>query len=380
MYVYLDNAATTKLHPRVLEKMLPFFKDEYGNASAIHLLGRKARVAIEESREVIAKFIGAEPSEIYFTSGGTESNNFIINGIAKSEFKESNRNHLITSKSEHPGVLHTYKNLEKEGFVINYIDVGHDFAPSIENINRNVSDTTSLISIMHVNNEIGNIFDLSLIKSKNVFIHSDAVQSLGKINVNINDLGIHALSASAHKLKGPKGIGFAYIKSGTPMDSFILGGGQERNRRAGTENVAAIVGFAEAIKIASEEMLINYEKVSALKNYLIEKLSDLGNSKVFINGGDNCSPYILSITLNPELYKNDSAAMLMYLDINKIAASSGSACASGTIKPSHVILAGGKTIDYANGTVRFSFSAENTFEELDYTFTIFQEMMKKMLI
>ncbi|MFZ1290213.1 MAG: cysteine desulfurase family protein [Melioribacteraceae bacterium] len=377
--IYFDNAATTKLHPKVLEKMLPFLKEDYGNASAIHSFGRKARVAIEESRETIANFINADPSEIYFTSGGTESNNFIINGVAKTEFLESGKRKIVTSKVEHHSILHTFEKLETEGFFTKYINVDEKFLPIMNQFQNEIDSDTSMISQIHVNNETGSIFDFSELETQNIYIHTDAVQSFGKIIVDVEKLGIHALSASAHKINGPKGIGIAYVKSGTPIESFILGGGQERNRRAGTENVAGIVGFAEAVKISKDEMQNNFEKVSSIKNYFIENLESHFKEKILINSFDNFSPYILSITFNPEFYKNDSETILMNLDINHIAASSGSACASGTLKLSHVILASGKSKEYANGTLRFSFSPENKIEEVDYTISILKKIADKNL-
>jgi cysteine desulfurase len=366
MNVYFDNAATTKLHPQVLEKMLPYLKEDYGNASAIHSFGRKARVAVEDSREIIADLINAEPSEIYFTSGGTESNNFIINGIAKTEYLDSGKNKIITSTVEHHSVLHTFDKLVNEGFESKLVPVNEKFKPLENKIKNEIDENTSLVSIIHVNNETGSIFDFDILPNKDYYIHTDAVQSFGKINIDVKKIHIHALSASAHKINGPKGIGMAYIKSGTPMESFILGGGQERNRRAGTENVASIVGFAEAVKIAKQELDNNYEKVSKLKKYFTQQLHKYFADKVLINSYENFSPYILSITFDPQYFKNDSEAILMNLDINGIAASSGSACTSGTLKPSHVILANGKSIDYAKGTLRFSFSVNNSFEEIDF--------------
>jgi len=377
--IYLDNAATTKIHPEVLEKMLPYLKENFGNASSIHSFGRKTRVAIEDSREVIANFINADPSEIYFTSGGTESNNFIINGLVKTEFLESNKNHLITSKAEHHSVLHTFEKLEKEGFDIDYVQSDENFSVNSENIINKINENTSFISIINVNNETGSVFDLSTLKDQNVFIHSDAVQSFGKFKIDVKEFGVHSLSASAHKIHGPKGIGLAYIRSGTPMNSFIVGGGQERNRRAGTENIASIIGFAEAVNIANEEMSVNFDKISKLKNYFIDQLKNLFGEKILINSSKNFSPYILNITFNPTYYNVDLESLLMNLDINGIAASSGSACTSGTLKPSHVILASGKSKEYANGTLRFSFSAENSKKEIDYTIDILTNVSKKYM-
>ncbi|MCW8850143.1 MAG: cysteine desulfurase [Melioribacteraceae bacterium] len=374
MNVYLDNAATTKMHPRVLEKMMPYLTEQYGNASSIHSFGRKSRVAIEDSREFIADFISADPSEIYFTSCGTEATNFIINGIAKTEYLESGKNRIVTSAGDHKATLNTIEKLRLSGFQSTILDLDEKF-----DIIPIAEKDTSLSSIVHVNNETGTINDIKEINSSlaDTYIHTDAVQSFGKIKIDVKELGIHSLSASAHKLYGSKGIGLAYIKSQTPMDSLLIGGGQERNRRAGTENVASIVGFAEAVKLAKEAMTENYTKVAQLKNELWNGIIENGIKGVSQNSSKKTSPYILSITFLPEYYNIDSEAMLMFLDINGIAASSGSACASGTIKPSHVILAGGYTENYANGTLRFSFSAENTSEEIDYTVDILTKLADK---
>lgn len=380
MNIYLDNAATTKLHPKVVEKMLPFLNENYGNPSSIHSFGRKTRVAIEDSREFIADFIHADPSEIYFTSGGTEATNFIINGIAQTEFEESGRKNLVTSAADHKATLNTIENLVAKGFGSKLLDVNKDFEinySALTNINH---DETSLLSVIHVNNETGTINNIKKISSmlNKTYFHIDAVQSFGKINIDVNELGINSLSASAHKLHGPKGIGLAYVKSGTPLASFILGGGQERNRRAGTENAAAIVGFAEAVKIAKYNLHYEFEKVKSLKKYLFEGFKSNGVTEIIENKSSETSPYILSVTFNPENYKNDLETMLMFLDINGIAASSGSACSSGTLKPSHVILAAGYSEEYAKGTLRFSFNSENTFEELDYTIEIVTKLAQQL--
>ena len=379
MKVYLDNASTTKMHPKVLEKMLPYLTENYGNASSIHSFGRKSRVAIEDSREFIADIINADPSEIYFTSCGTESNNFIINGIVKAEFEESGKNNIISSTGDHKAVLNTIEKLNSDGFTSTLLPLNNRFDVVDNNLTGGIITSSSIASIVHVNNETGTINNISELaaKLKNVYIHSDAVQSFGKIDVDVKKLNIHSLSASAHKLYGPKGIGLAYIKSQTPMESFIIGGGQERNRRAGTENVASIVGFAEAVRLAKENMTENFEKVKELKKQLWNGLGENGIKEVSQNTSNDNSPYILSMTFIPEYYNIDAEAMLMYLDINGIAASSGSACASGTLKASHVIKAAGYSEDYANGTLRFSFSAENTSEEINFTIEVLTRLAKK---
>ncbi|MCB9209029.1 MAG: cysteine desulfurase [Ignavibacteriales bacterium] len=374
MKVYLDNAATTKIHPKVIDAMMPYLTEHYGNPSSVHSFGRKARVAIEDSREIIAEFINADPSEIYFTSGGTEATNFIINGIAKTEFLESGKNTIITTAGDHKATLNSIENLVLNGFQSTILPLDKNFK-----IISKSENNASLSSIVHVNNETGTINSIKEINSafKNSYVHTDAVQSFGKIKIDVEELGLQALSASAHKLYGPKGIGIAYVKSGTPMSSIILGGGQERNRRAGTENTASIVGFAEAVKIAKENLDDNFNKVKKLKDYLWNGLVAKNIEGITNNSFADSSPFILSITLSPEIYNNDSESILMFLDINEVAVSSGSACASGTLKPSHVILAAGYSKEYANGTIRFSFSPNNTIEELDYTIDVMKKLTEK---
>jgi cysteine desulfurase len=381
MKVYFDNAATTPLHPKVLEKMLPFLNEEYGNASSIHSFGRKARVAIEDAREVVANFINANPSEIYFTSGGTEANNFVLTGIAKAAFEDSGKNHIIIPKAEHHCILDTCEELRKSNFNLSFSNVTDTSQVTASSILSLLNSNTSLISVMNINNETGTVNPIAEISSKlkerNILFHTDAVQSFGKIKIDVKSLGIDALCASAHKINGPKGIGFAYVKSGTPISPIIFGGSQERNRRGGTENVAAIVGFAEAIKIVENNSLANEKHVNILRTKLLNGLLSISEDKIRINGGSNVSPYILSVTFKSEYYKNDSEAMLMYLDINGIAASNGAACTSGTLKPSHVIIAAGYSIEDANGTIRFSFGNQNTEDEVDYVIDVLNNFEKK---
>ncbi|MCK5085909.1 MAG: cysteine desulfurase, partial [Melioribacteraceae bacterium] len=265
MNVYFDNAATTPLNPLVLEKMLPYLKSDFGNPSSIHSFGRKIRVVIEESREVVADFINADPSEIYFTSGGTESINFAINGIARTEFNESGKNELISSPSEHSAVLDTNKSLELSGFKYIELEVEKDSSVNLDSLSNSLTDNTSLVSIMYTNNESGAINNVSEIanrvKNNNSYFHCDAVQAIGKIRINVDEFKVDALSATAHKIYGPKGTGFLYVRSGTPLSPLLLGGSQERNRRAGTENVAGIVGLAETIRFADAKMEENEKSV-----------------------------------------------------------------------------------------------------------------------
>lgn len=379
--VYFDNAATTKLHPKVFEKMLPFLKEDFGNPSSIHSYGRKVRVAIEEAREVIADFINADASEIYFLSSGTEANNFPLFGIAKTEFQDSKKNYIITTKAEHHCIIDACKELANLGFNINFAEVNHDTKVNENTIEKLINENTSLVSVIHINNETGAVNNISKIaeacKKHNVYFHSDVVQSFGKVKIDVKELGVNSISASAHKINGPKGTGIVYAKSGTPISPMIFGGSQERNRRAGTENAAGIIGFAEAVKITNEIMFENENAVTRIKEKFAAGLKEIDNKNIEINGGENSSPYILNITFNSNVYNNDAEAMLMFLDINGIASSNGAACTSGTLKPSHVILSSGKIKEDANGTIRFSFSYENTLDEVDYVLEVLTKMTKK---
>jgi cysteine desulfurase len=380
MKVYFDNAATTPLHPKVLERMIPFLKEDFGNPSSIHSFGRRARVAIEESREVVANFINASPSEIYFTSGGTEANNFVIRGIANVEFMESKRNHIITSKAEHHCVLDTCTDLSQDQFELSQVNVLPDTSVDEGELTSSITPQTFLVSVIHINNETGAINRLKELSEKvklnQVYFHSDTVQSFGKIRIDVKDLGLDSICGSAHKINGPKGAGFAYVKSGTPLSPILFGGSQERNRRGGTENVAAIVGLAEAIKILDSTIPEIELHAKNLRAKFINGLKSISEN-IRINGGVSSSPFILSITFDSRFYNNDAESMLMYLDINGIAASNGAACTSGTLKPSHVILSAGYSKNDANGTIRFSFGGENNSKEVEYTLDVLSKMAEK---
>jgi len=379
--VYLDNAATTPVHEQVVEKMLPFLKDNFGNPSSTHFYGRKTRVAIEESREIIANFIKADPSELYFTSGGTESNNLAINGISFLNRKETGKNEIVTSLADHHSVLDTVKLLEERAFKINLLRVNEYSYVTKEEFSKIISDKVNLVSLIHINNETGSINNIrelsSLAKEKDIIIHLDAVQSFGKIIIDVNELGIDSLSCSAHKINGPKGIGAIYIKSGTPINPILTGGSQERNRRGGTENVAGIVGFAEAVTIQRNDIEKNLDHAKRLKERMMSGISELNTPGIYFNNSSDFSPFILSVTLSSLYYRNDAEAMLMYLDINGVAASNGAACTSGTWKPSHVIISMGKSIEDAAGTIRFSFGKQNTIEEIDFAVKVFSGLIAK---
>lgn len=381
MNVYFDNAATTPIHPKVREKIISLLDDDFGNPSSIHSYGRKIRVMIEESREIIAEFINADASEIYFTSGGTESNNFILNGISQVNFNETGRDKIITFASEHHAVIDTVKNLSDFGLSPVLCNVKHDSTIDFENLMSLTDNKTSFISCMFANNETGAINDIKKIsqtlKHSDLYIHTDAVQAFGKIPIDVKELGIDALSISGHKIFAPKGIGAAFIKNGTPMKPMILGGSQERNRRGGTENIIGIAAIAEAVKIAKEEMNSSQNHVKSLRDYFIKGIRQIAGETIEINSAENQLQNILSITFKHEYYNNDSESMLIYLDLKGIAASGGAACSSGTLKPSHVILAMGKSHEDAKGTLRFSFSVNNTLEEVDYTLGILSDIIRK---
>jgi len=379
MKVYFDNAATTPIHPKVLEAILPYYKDNFGNPSSIHSYGRKVKVAVEEARETVAEFINADPGEIYFVSGGTEAVNFPLFGIAKTEFEENGKDHIITCKVEHHAVLASYSELEKLGFDVTMVNACNDGMVDIQQLKKSITPSTSMLSLMHVNNELGTITDLEniskLFSTSGIYFHCDAVQSFGKMPINVKDLCIDSISASGHKIYAPKGIGMTWVKAGTPISPMHLGGSQERNRRGGTENVPGIIGFAEAVKIAKKEMPYYNDYIASLRKHFISGIETI-DKNIIINGGISVSPYILSITFNSEYYNNDAESMLIYLDINGIAASNGAACSSGTLKPSHVMLNTGKSVNDANGTIRFSFNPNNNLKEVDYTL----EILKKMSI
>ncbi len=379
--IYFDNAATTPVHPKVKEKVLPFLTEQFGNPSSIHSFGREVRVAVEEARELVADFINADPSEIYFTSGGTEADNTAVFGISKTEFAESGRNKIITSKVEHHAVLDSFKQLSEQGFETIFIGTDNNSKMDLSELTQNLDDRTSLVAAIHVNNESGVINNadeiVKLAKENNSLVHLDCVQSFGKYPLDVKKLAADTIAASSHKIYGIKGTGMLYVKSGTPISPILFGGSQERNRRGGTENIAGIIGFAEAVLIAKENMNGNFDLVSKHRDYFFSGIENISDGTISINSkGDEFSPYVISITFDDTIYNNDAEAMLMFLDINGIAVSNGSACTSGTLKPSHVITAMGKSPEDAAGTLRFSFNPQNTKEEIDYALEVLVKMQK----
>jgi cysteine desulfurase len=381
-YIYLDNAASTKVDKRVSEAMLPFLKESYGNPSSIYKPGREAKVFLEEARETVADFIGAAPSEIYFTSGGTESNNFAIKGIAFNQLGK--KNHIITSKIEHSAVLDTLNYLhDKFGFEITYVPTDKHGIIDNDILEKSINEKTFLICVMHSNNELGVINDINaiseIIKGKNIYLHTDSVQSIGKTHFKVKELNCSTATLSAHKIYGPKGIGALYIRKGTLIDKYIHGGKQERNRRGGTENVPAIAGFKKAIEILKERMdkdISHYEK---LKTYLSSKFRNTFADKVIINSfeGPSSLPNIVNFSFDLSKVKIDPDTLLINLDLKGIAVSSGSACSSGSIQPSHVLKAIGYADDIAKSSVRISFGRENTEKEIDYLVSSLEEITGK---
>ena len=363
-YIYMDNAATTPVKKEVLEEMLPYFSEKYGNPSSVYSLGSASRVAVEKAREQVAKALGADKSEIFFTAGGSESDNWAIKGAAYKNRKKGN--HIITTKIEHHAVLHTCEYLEKQGFEVTYLDVDSDGLISLDDLKNSIKDTTILITIMFANNEIGTIQPIKEIgeiaHEHNLLFHTDAVQAIGSIKIDVNELNIDLLSMSAHKFFGPKGVGVLYIRKGINLDNLIAGGGQERGKRAGTENLASIVGMGKAIELAYENLQQHNEKLTTLRDYLINKIED-NFDYVRLNGHRNKR---LSGNVNFSFEFIEGESLLLMLDMNGIAASSGSACTSGALDPSHVLLAIGLSHEIAHGSLRLSLNEFNTKDEVDY--------------
>lgn len=375
-YIYFDNAATTKLDDEVFKEMMPYFINEYGNASSIYKLGRNSRNAVETAREKIAEAINAEPREIYFTSGGTESDNTAIRGIAYNYKKKGN--HIITSKIEHPAVLQTCKQLEKEGFEVTYIDVDEYGIIDLESLKKSIKETTILISIMFANNEIGTIQPIKEIgkiaKENNIYFHTDSVQAVGSIKIDVKEMNIDSLSMSAHKFYGPKGIGALYVKKGINFQKFMNGGHQEKNKRAGTENVPAIVGMGKAIEIAYKDLEKHTKHIKELRDYYIREVQDK-IPYVKINGDiDKRLPGNSNISFR----FIEGEGLLLNLDLQGICASSGSACTSGSLEPSHVLLAVGLPHEIAHGSLRISIGKYNTKEEIDYLVEKLVEIVERL--
>jgi cysteine desulfurase len=374
--IYLDHNATTPVHPEVLEAMLPYYKDKFGNASSIHSFGREAKVALEESREKVAKFINASPQEIYFTCGGTESDNLAIKGTAFANRKKGK--HIITSKIEHHAILESCKFLEKEGFEVTYLPVDKYGLVDPDDLKKALRKDTILVSIMHVNNEVGTIQPLEelckITKEKGAYFHTDAVQSVGKMPVDVQKLNVDMLSMSGHKIYGPKGVGAIYIRKGTRMTSWSHGGSHERSRRAGTENVPGIVGLAKVVEIAERDMEQQSQQMKNLTEAFYQKVTH-AIPDVILNG--HLEKRIPN-TLNLSFKAVEGESIILSLDLKGVAVASGSACTSGTLEPSHVLSAMGIAPEIAQGAIRFSFGRDNTMEDVEYVVGILPEIVSRL--
>lgn len=374
--IYLDNAATTKVRKEVVDAMLPFFTEDYGNASAVYSVGAKAKTALTTAREQVANVIGAKSEEIYFTAGGSEADNWALKATA--EFYKDKGNHIITSKIEHHAILHTCEYLEKNGFEVTYLDVDEDGVVNLESLKDAIRPTTILISIMFANNEIGTIEPIkeigAIAKEHGILFHTDAVQAFGQVPINVDEMNIDMLSASGHKLNGPKGIGMLYIRKGVKIRSFVHGGAQERKRRAGTENIPGIVGFGKACEIALKTMPERIKKESELRDYLIGRIeNEIPYCKV---NGSRTNRLANNVNVCFRFIEGES--MLIMLDQKGICGSSGSACTSGSLDPSHVLLAIGLPHEIAHGSLRLTLSDETTRQEIDYTIEELKKIIERL--
>lgn len=367
--VYLDYSATTPLDPAVVESMVPVFESGFGNPSSVHAFGREARTLLERSRERIADSFGARPDEIYFTSGGTESDNHAIKGIAQAAARKG-KTEIVIAPVEHHAVLHSADSLRKAGFDVRYLPVDSYGRIDPSDVKKAIGPKTALVSIMYVNNEVGTINALSSIgaflRENEIPFHSDIVQAVGKTDINLKDLNVDAASMSAHKFYGPKGIGIIYIRKGTAIDCFIDGGSQESDRRAGTENVPLAVGFATAAELVGQNLAVELTRVSVLKEKLKATLHQ-GFEGLLFNGHPTGSvPHIVNVSFDSKVCPIDGDALIMGLDLAGVAVTSGSACTSGSLQPSHVLTAMGRDAQTARATVRFSIGRYTTEEEIDY--------------
>ncbi len=374
--IYLDNAATTKTAPEVVEAMLPYFTEYYGNASTVYELGGQSKKAMNEAREVIADALGAKTEEIYFTAGGSESDNWALKATA--EAYKIKGNHIITSKIEHHAVLHTCEYLEKQGFEVTYLDVDENGKVKLSELEKAIRPTTILISIMYANNEIGTIQPVKEIgeiaHKHGILFHTDAVQAFAQLPIQVDECHIDMLSASGHKLNGPKGIGFLYIRKGVKICSFVHGGAQERKRRAGTENIPGIVGLGAATKRAVENMKERTGKETELRDYLIDRvLKEVPYTRL---NGDRRDRLPNNANFSFQFIEGES--LLIMLDMEGICGSSGSACTSGSLDPSHVLLAIGLPHEIAHGSLRLTLSEETTKEDIDFVIETVKKIVERL--
>ncbi|WP_434290021.1 cysteine desulfurase NifS [Clostridium botulinum] len=375
--VYMDYSATTYTKPEVLEEMLPFFTENFGNPSSLYSFSDKTKKAVNLARERVSKALNAEKNEIFFTSGGSEADNWALKGIAYANKKKGN--HIITTKIEHHAILHTAQFLEKEGFKVTYLPVDEEGFVSVEDIKNAITDETILVSVMFANNEIGTIEPIKeigeLCKEKNIYFHTDAVQAIGHVDIDVKDMNIDLLSMSAHKFYGPKGVGALYIKNGVKIQNLIHGGGQERGKRASTENTAGIVGLGKAIELAMENMPEENEKLSNLRGRLIRGI-EARIPEVKLNGTKDMSRRLPN-NVNFSFIGIEGETLLLDLDMNGIFGSTGSACASASLDPSHVLLSIGLPHETAHGSLRLSLGAKNTEEDIDYVLEVLPKIIKQ---
>lgn len=374
--IYMDHGATTPVDPLVVDAMLPYFTETFGNASSLHSFGQEATSALEQSRQQVAASIGAKPEEIIFTSGGTESDNLAIKGIA---YRNSGKGkHIITSTIEHPAILNTCAYLEKEGFDVTYVPADSDGIIDMDELKKAIRDDTILISVMHANNEIGTIQPISdiskLAKEKSIYLHTDAVQSFGKIAVNVDELGVDMLSMSSHKIYGPKGVGALYVRKGTLLQALAHGGSHERSMRAGTENISGIVGFAKAVALADERLVDDAKHMTQLRDSLIGKVMDSIDDVELSGHPTNRLPN--NVNLRFSFIEGES--MLLFLDMKGIAISTGSACSSKSLEPSHVLTAIGLRPEDSHGSLRITLGKDNTQEEVDYVVDALVEVVGRL--
>ena len=374
--IYLDHAATTYTKPEVLEEMLPYFTEKYGNPSSVHSFGRESRKALDLARDRVAKAINGDSNDIYFTGSGTESDNWAIKGVALANKKKGN--HIITSSIEHHAVMHTCNQLEREGFIVTYLPVDKYGLVDAELVREAITDKTILITIMTANNEIGTIQPIkeigTIAREKKVLFHTDAVQAIGSIPIDVKEMNVDLLSLSAHKFYGPKGVGALYMRKGVKAQQMIHGGAQERNRRGGTENLPAIVGMGKAIELAVTDMPARSERIQSLRDRLIEGIiPSVANTR--LNGHPTKR---LPGNVNFSFEFIEGEALLLSLDLKGIAGSSGSACTSGSLDPSHVLLGIGLSHEIAHGSLRLTLGDQNTKEEVDYVLEVLPQVVQRL--
>ncbi|HTR81551.1 MAG TPA: cysteine desulfurase family protein [Bacteroidota bacterium] len=377
--IYLDYSATTPVDPRVVDAMMPYFTDSFGNASSIHSFGRKAKIPLEESREKIAGLIGAAPGEVFFTSGGTEADNHALFGAMHAAGRLHGKKHLAVSAIEHHAVLHAAENLKESGYDVSVLPVDSTGKVVPDSLAAFLTPNTSVVSVMHANNEIGTIQDIPdiarIVHEHGALLHSDTVQSTGKIPVDVKKLSVDLLAISAHKFYGPKGIGAIYIRRGVEVDSLMFGGAQERNRRAGTENVPLAVGFATALELSVSDLEKETRRLAELKRKFYRLLSDNFNTILFNGHPTDSLPHIVNISFDTSKVDVDGETLLLNMDLRGVAVTSGSACSSGSMEPSHVLQAIGRTTRTAKASIRFSMGKYTTEEEITKAATILKEVV-----